>query len=623
MHGGWQRLAELADRGTATDRGGTLRRLLGYLSAEPRVIAATFALMLLGASGQALGPLLIGRAIDRWLEAPGLDLAVRLGGLDRTMMILFGVYVVGLVGFIGQLLLFGGLGQRVLHQVRSELFAKVSRLPLGFLDRVGSGDLQSRLVSDVDVVAGFLSQGLIQSVGAVMGLSLVLVVMVFASPLLAGITSLSLPLTWLVTRWFARRARERYRTARAAIGDVSSSLQEDLSGVREAQAFARTEHNVEAFAAANRANRDANVSAVAVTSAFTPAINLLSALATAAVAGSGGYLVLAGRMEVGVVVSFVLWVSALFRPLQQLSTFWTQAQAALAASERVFELLDQPEDHADPPDARSVGRLEGAISFEGVTFAYGADEPVLHDINLAIPAGRSVAIVGATGAGKTTLVNLVPRFYVAQEGVVRVDGHDVLGLRARELRRSIGLVPQEGFLFSGSVRDNIAYGRPEASQAQIEDAATAVGAHGFIQAMADGYETDLGERGGTLSAGQRQLISLARAALTDPRILILDEATAAVDTRTEQVIQRGLERLLAGRTALVIAHRLSTIRGADEIVVLDKGRIVERGDHATLLAAEGAYAALYEAQFGRSTRTDIAPERAEISIGVVDLDEDA
>jgi len=593
MHGGLRRLAELSDHAPASNRASTARRLLTYLMPFRRRLAVALLFVLAGTSGQALGPLMIGRAINDYLE-PGADPAA----LTHTMALLLGVYAVGLVGFAGQLILIGTVGQLVLARMRLQIFDRVQALSLSFFDRQEAGDLMSRLVSDIDVIGSLLSQGLMQSAGAILGLIAVVVAMVVTAPQLAAATLLVVPVMVATTHFFSQRARVRYREARAAIGEVSSNLQEDISGVREAQAFARIRANIERFAETNAANRDANVSAVAVTSAFTPAVDILSALATAVVAGLGGWMAVHRQIDVGTVVAFLLWVNYFFRPIQQISAIYTQAQAALAAAERVFELLDEAPDVVDAPDAVDLPPVDGRVVFDAVTFGYDPDQPVLHGIDLAIESGQTVAIVGPTGAGKTTLVNLAARFYDTTAGRVTVDGHAVSAVTQHSLRRQLGIVPQDAFLFSGTIADNIRFGRPEATGEQVEHAARAVGAHEFIARLPEGYATELGERGGTLSAGQRQLVALARASLVDPRILILDEATASVDTRTEAVIQAGLAKLLAGRTSLVIAHRLSTVRGADLIIVLVDGRIVERGTHEQLISRGGVYADLHGMQFG-------------------------
>jgi ATP-binding cassette, subfamily B, multidrug efflux pump len=384
---------------------------------------------------------------------------------------------------------------------------------------------------------------------------------------------------------------------------VTAGLQEEIVGVREAQAFNRTEANIARFRERNAANRVANVQAVAITSAFAPTIDVLSTLATAVVIGFGGYLVVTGNLTVGLLTAFLIYVQQFFRPIQLASQVYTQAQAALAGAERIYAILDEPTEPEDPPDAKKLDRVEGRIEFDRVTFAYEPGRPVLHDVSFVVEPGQTVALVGPTGAGKTTIANLVPRFYDATGGTVRVDGRDVREVERRSLRDRIATVLQEPFLFSGTVAENIAYGREGASREEVEAAARAVSAHGFISALPEGYDNPLGAGGGTLSGGQRQLVSFARAVLADPRILILDEATSNVDTRTEALIQRALARLLKGRTSVVIAHRLSTIRDADLILVIENGRVAERGTHASLLAAGGRYAELYRRQFREPATT--------------------
>lgn len=601
MHGGMQRLAELADMAPATDRRGTTLRLLAYLRQKPTVLVWTLLFVILGASGQAFGPLVLERATNHLLEAaPEASEQARLALLGQDMLLLFGTYLLGLIGFVVQVRLIGTLGQEVLGRLRQQIFDQIQRLPLRYLDRHEAGEVMSRLVNDTEVIGNFLTQGAMQSVGALLGLVMILAVMFLSNWRLALLTCLVIPPMVLLTRAISSRARDRYRRAREAVGEVSANLQEDLSGIREAQAFARTDRNLQRFARANAANRDANVSATAVSSAFSPAADMLSAVATVIVLGGGGWLLVRGQASVGTVAAFVLWVGNFFRPIQQLSAVYTQAQAALAGAERVFELLDEPPEPPDAPDALPVPNLQGHLRLVGVHFAYQPDRPVLRGLDLEVPPGQTVALVGETGAGKTTVANLLLRFYRPQAGHIEVDGLDLDRLRIAELRRQIGVVPQEPFLFSGTVRSNIRYGRPEASDEAVEEAAMAVGADAVLRSLPQGYDTELGERGGGLSIGQRQLIALARAALIDPRLLILDEATANIDTRTERILQAGLEGLMQGRSSLVIAHRLSTIRRAHKVVVLEAGRVVEEGPHDQLLAQGGRYAALYRQQFGEA-----------------------
>ena len=568
-----------------------MRRLLGELRPYSRSLLLAFALVVVGALSQAGGPWLIGRAIDRYIL--GNDPA----GLFRTMALLFGVYVAGTLATRGQIRQVGSVGQRVLASMRERIFERLQRLPLRYFDRHPVGDLMSRVTNDVDTLNQLLSQGITQLLGSLFSLIGIVVAMLILDWRLALVSFAIIPVMLLTNVFFARRARRAFRTTRETVGDVTAGLQEEIIGVREAQAFNRTAANIERFRERNAANRAANVQAVAITSAFAPAIDVLSTLATAVVIGYGGYLVLTGTLTVGLLTAFLIYVQQFFRPIQLASQVYTQGQAALAGAERIYNILDEEPEPPDPPGARILGEIEGRIQFEDVTFAYDPGRSVLHDVSFHIEPGQTVALVGPTGAGKTTIANLIPRFYDATGGSVRVDGFDVREVERRSLRRRIASVLQEPFLFSGTVAENIRYGRLDATQEEIEAAARAVSAHDFITTLPHGYDTQLGTGGGTLSGGQRQLVSFARAVLADPRILILDEATSNIDTRTEALIQTALRTLLRGRTSVVIAHRLSTIRNADVILVVESGRVVERGTHASLLSSDGLYADLYRRQF--------------------------
>ncbi len=581
----------------AADRGATARRLLGELRPYSRSLSLALVLVAASSLSQAGGPWLIGRAIDH--DILGRDPA----GLLRTMAVLLGVYVVGTLAQRGQIRQVGSVGQSILASMRGRIFERLLRLPLRYFDRRPVGDLMSRVTNDVDTLNQLLSQGFTQLLGSFFSLVGIVVAMLILDWRLALVCFTIIPVMLLTNVFFARRARRAFRTTRETVSDVTAGLQEEIVGIREAQAFNRTQTNIERFRERNAANRAANVQAVVITSAFAPAIDVLSTLSTAVVIGFGGYLLVRGALTIGVLTAFLLYVQQFFRPIQLASQVYTQAQAALAGAERIYNILDEEPEPPDPPVTPKLHDAEGRIEFENVSFAYEPGRPVLHGIDFEVEPGQTVALVGPTGAGKTTIANLIPRFYDVSAGAVRVDGRDVREVERRSLRERIATVLQEPFLFSGSVAENIGYGRSGASREEVEAAARAVSAHGFISNLPDGYETVLGTGGGTLSQGQRQLVSFARAVLADPRILILDEATSNVDTRTEALIQEALGTLLRDRTSVVIAHRLSTIRNADVILVIEGGRIAERGTHSSLLAAGGLYADLYRRQFREPAAT--------------------
>ena len=583
-----QAMAQVSDERASNGRD-TSRRLLAEFAPYRQTLLTVLGLVIVLAVTQALGPWLIGRAIDQ-------DIARRdAGGLAVRMLELLAVYGVGTLVGRTQSLLIGTLGQRLLAGLRARLFDQLQNLPLSYFDQRPIGDLMSRVQNDVDTLGQLLGQGLTQVVGSLFGLIGIVVAMLLLNVPLALASFTVIPVMLLVTWLFAARARSAYRKTRQTVGDVTATAQEEIAGVREAQAFNRTEANVKRFSVRNAANRDANVSAVGITSAFSPTIDVLATLANALVIGYGGWLAINRGLSVGLIASFLLYVQQFFRPIQLASQVYTLAQSALAGAERIYAILDEPRELSDAPGASTLEHSQGHIEFAGVSFAYAhqSGHDALDDVSFTVLPGQTVALVGSTGAGKTTLSSLIPRFYDVTAGSVRIDGTDVRELTRVSLRSNIAMVLQEAVLFSGTVAENVRYGRLDATQAEIEAAVRAVDAHEFIMALPQGYETPLQEGGINLSQGQRQLLSFARAVILNPRILILDEATANVDTRTEAIIQKVLETLLTGRTSIVIAHRLSTVRNADQILVIEAGRIVEHGKHDELLAAGGRYAELY------------------------------
>jgi ATP-binding cassette subfamily B protein len=515
------------------------------------------------------------------------------------------IYGLGIWAIRGQIIRVGWIMQRLLAQLRQDIFNKIQSLPLSFFDRSEAGDLMSRLLNDVNTVNQAFGQTIAQMLGNIFSLVGIVIAMLCINLQLGLLSNLVVPLMILTTSLFARWARARFRVTRQTIGELSAKLEEDIGSVREAQAFNRVHLNIAEFDTLNAANRDANVEAVAITAAFLPSIDFLNTLATAGVLAYGGYLAVTGGATVGVVTSFLLYVQQFFRPIQILSQFYTQAQSAFAGLERIFMLLDEPSQLNDAPDAIKMPPIQGEVRFENVKFGYNPEQLVLKGVNLHAYPGEMIALVGPTGSGKTTIINLILRFYDVTGGAVKIDGIDVRSVTQASLRRQIGIVLQDNILFSGTVAENIAFGCPNATQAEIEAAAQMANVHDFITSLPQGYTTQLGERGAPLSQGQRQLISIARAILINPQILILDEATSSIDTRTEALVQTAIARLLKGRTSFVIAHRLSTVTQASQVLVIQQGQIVEQGTHKELIARQGVYANLYALQLGAATTTAV------------------
>ncbi len=591
------------------ERGRKVRWMLGLLRPYRARVALTLVALLIATAAALAPPYLAGRAVDDGITAGDMS------ALTVIVIVFLLSAAIYWVATYAQTYLVGWVGQRALQTLRERIYTHLQSQSLGFYTRNRPGVLISRMTNDVQALDSLVTDGIITLVSSVLTLLGVVVILLTIDLDLALITFLTFPILAIASVIFRVVSASAYRQTRERIADITAYLQETLSGVRVVRSFGQEPRHLSEMAALNEANRQVNMKTVYLNAAYFPAVELLSALGTAAILLYGGYQYIEGAIAIGVLITFVGYLQTFFDPIQQISQLYTTYQQGMAALDKIFDLLDTAPDTTDRPDAIDPGRIRGEISVEDVWFSYAApvsqatenDETdtggaggggeeatwALRGIDLHVEPGQTIALVGETGAGKSTLAKLVARFYDPQRGHVRIDGHDLRDLDSTALRRQLGIVPQEGFLFGGTIAENIAFGHPDAGEKEIRAAFEAVGGGAMLDRLEDGLQTQVGERGGHMSAGERQVVAFARALLAEPRLLILDEATSNVDVRTERLIEAGLERLLAGRTAIVIAHRLSTIRRASRIVVIEHGRIAESGSHEELTESGGRYAELY------------------------------
>jgi len=661
MMGGLGGPRQLMEQETSKPKniGYTLSRFWNYFRQRWFALLIVAVLLVVVTYTQVAGPKLIGQAVDCYLNDQNqiTSLAAGIAGgtpaettspqaastcwFDQTDFASLNAQdasdarvrgLLGLVGVLALLFVAGSVlrgimfytmtwaGNNALWQMRVDVFRHINRLSLGYYAENEAGNIMSRFTSDSDTIQQALGFALVSVLSGALLIVWVMFEMLRENVPYALLSLIVVPFMMLATFYFSGQARRAFRKSRREMGSVNADLQESIAGVREVQAFNREEENIDNFRRTNAANRDANIRAAAFTSALTPVLEALGYVALAVVVVVGGLSVLRNEpllgtavISLGTVFAFLGYVQNFNMPIQQIAVLWTNIQSAIAGGERIFGLLDIVPDVVDKTDAKEMPQIQGAVEFSRVAAEYKAGEPVLRGIDLAAEPGQTIAIVGPTGAGKTTIINLIPRFYDVTAGSVKIDGIDVRDVTAASLRGQVGIVLQDTFLFSDTVMNNIRYGRLDATDDEVIEAAKLVSADTFVERLPQGYQTVLGERGSGLSQGQRQLIAIARVALMQPRVLILDEATSSVDTRTERLIQKAFEKLLEGRTSFVIAHRLSTIRNADQVLVLSDGEIVERGKHHELLEKQGAYYELYMSQFRREEESDTASSNGKVT----------
>ena len=577
----------------AEDRRDVLRRLASYLKPYHGRLAVVAALVVAGTMLSLTGPALLGRAIDDYVVFDDAD------GLLRNALLMLAVYLaLGLISVIHGVIMIR-VGQHFVADIRAALFQHFQALSMDYHDRHRVGDLMSRMANDSETINQILSNGLIQFTTNILSLAGIMVAMLALNLPLALGTLLILPLMLFITGQITERTRQAFRGMQKDLGTLNAVMEENIAGIRAVQAYAREDGAIEQFLTASQAYRRVGIRADFITAALGPMFTTMSILTIAATSLLGGWLALRDLVSVGVIATFVVYIMNFFRPMRGIAMVYNQLQSALAGAERIFAVLDAEPTVRDAPDAAPLSDIRGEVSFCHVYFAYAPQKPVLVDISFDVAPGQTIALVGPTGAGKTTIISLLSRFYDVTRGEIRIDGQDIRLVQQDSIREQLGIVLQDTFLFSGTVLENIRYGRLDASDEDIIEAAKLANADPFIRLLPRGYQTQVSEKGHNFSQGQRQLLAIARAILADPRILILDEATSSVDTRTEIHIQEALLRLLEGRTAFVIAHRLSTIRNADQVLVVNDQRIVERGTHDELLAQRGFYYKLHSSQYQR------------------------
>jgi len=595
-HHHWHRLGEEKSERKTSSRV-LISRLLRYFLPYKKHLAIVFASIIVTSATGVISPYLLGREIiSKYI------LRADYAGLQLMILAYIAVLLANWLSNTLRTYSIGKIGENMLFRMRSELFTHLQELSFSFFDRSDSGDVISRITNDTDAIGEAFTSGVISVVSNVLSLALVVIIMFTINVQLTLVSMLVVPLIIGIALLFNSRFRAVYRKTRDKISAVTSKLQESISGIREIKSFTRESETIKKFRETNLQNFQANLQATKVWGAFFPTIQMVQAIGSGTVLLYGGWLAFNGGLgapadAIGTLITFLMYVSRFFGPIFDLTNFYNTVQSALAAAERIFELMDTKPEIVDKEDAVEMPPIRGEIVFENVTFGYVPEHPVLHNINFRIKPKETIALVGPTGAGKSTIVKLVSRFYEPQSGSVKIDGLNIRNVKRRSLRRQMGIVLQDSFLFNGTIMENIRYGNLEATDEQVMEAAKIVGAHEFITKLPDGYNTEIGERGAGLSVGQKQLVSFARALLRDPAILILDEATSSIDPYTDLLIRKAMKILLKDRTSIIIAHRLSTVRNADRIFVIKDGRIVEEGNHRQLMRKKGLYRHLYEMQF--------------------------